>query len=455
MKRHTILWLSLLAVFLFDACKLGKQYTRPELGLPATLDGKTTDSLNVAAIRWWDIYTDTVLHTLIQKTLTHNKDLLMAAARVKESALARRIVKADFYPEINLETNAEREYDESPDNSFEGKVASVSWEVDLWGKLRWANQESIAEYLQTVEGRHALQMTLVAQVARSYFELLALDMELSIVKQTYDARKESVRLAKLRFEGRLTSEIPYRQAEVELAKTATLLPELEQAIKLKENEISLLTGQYPGDIPRGKDINQQLLPDKLPIGLPSSLLERRPDIRQAEYRLRAANARVGIAYTSMFPSLTLTGRYGLESSELKNFLTTPYFYVSGKILGPIFQMGKTRARHKAAQAAYEEEVYNYQKSVLTAFKEVDDAITSLAKSKETRESRYHLEKSAFSYLKLTNLQYIGGAIAYLDVLDAQRTYFDARTSYNNAVLDEILATIDLYMALGGGWSPEA
>lgn len=452
MTRYILLVLSLLVGIFTSSCKLGQKYTRPDLHLPENFNGTDIhDTLSVQDIRWWDIYTDTVLQKLIRQTLTYNKDLQIAAARVKESELARRITRADLYPKINLATNAEREYDEKPGNAFEGKITTTTWEIDLWGKLRWANQESLAAYLQTKEGQRALQMSLVAQVARAYFELCALDMELSIVKQTHEARRESVRLAKLRFEGGLTSETAFRQAQVELAKTKTLIPDLEQKIKLKENDISLLTGQYPGDIPRGKNINSQTMPDSLPVGLPSSLLERRPDIRQAEYNLRAANTRVGIAYTSMFPSLTLTGTYGLESSELKNFLSTPYFYISGKLLGPIFQMGKVRAKYKAAQAAYEQEVYSYEKSVLTAFKEVNNALVSFTKTREIKTTRKRLEEAAYSYKELANLQYINGVISYLDVLDAQRGYFDAQISFNNAVRDELISIVNLYMALGGGW----
>lgn len=221
---------------------------------------------------------------------------------------------------------------------------------------------------------------------------------LSIVRQTFKAREESVYLAKLRFEGGLTSETSYRQAQVELAKNQTLIPDLERKIKLKENEISLLSGHYPGQIPRGQDIVNQALPPSLPVGLPSTLLERRPDLRQAELKLKAANAKVGIAYTNLFPNFKLTGVYGLENNELSHFLKAPYWYIGGELLEPLFAMGKHRAKLKAAKAAYEQEVYAYQKSVLTAFKEVDNALTSYQKIKEIRESRLHLEEAAHSYM---------------------------------------------------------
>ena len=422
-----------------SSCKLGKHYSRPELRLPEQIEGTVPDSVSAGDIRWADLYTDPVLRQLIRKTLEGNKDLMIAAAKVKESMELRRIAKADLFPKAEATVSAEREYDETPGNTFEGKVLA-SWEVDLWGKLRWAGQAALAEYLQSVEGRQALQSALVAQVAQAYFELIALDQELAIVRQTLAARQEGVRLAKLRFEGGLTSENPLRQAQVELARTQTLVPGLEREIRLKENQITLLAGEYPGEVARGKSIGQQ------------QILERRPDIRQAEYRLKAAHAKVGVAYTSMFPKFTLTGHYGLESSDLTDFLKAPYFFVGGELLAPVFNLGKNRARLKASRAVQEQETYNYQKVVLQAFTEVSNALVNSRKSREIRESREHLEQSARSNLDLATLQYINGVISYLDVLDAQRGYFDAQIGLNTAIRDELLATVQLYQVLGGGCS---
>lgn len=431
------------------SCKLGKHYTRPELGLPGEIDGIRGDSLSVRELKWWDLYTDPALQQLIRQTLEYNKDMQIAAARIKELMETRRISKADLFPKINARVNAEREYDRSPDNVFEAK-GLLSWEVDLWGKLRWANQAAMAEYLQSVEGKQALQLSLIAQVAQAYFELTALDQELAIVRQTLAAREEGVRLAKLRFEGGLTSETSLKQAQVELARTQTLTPELERKIQLKENEITLLAGQYPKPVQRGQHIEQQQLPATLPVGLPSELLERRPDIRQAEYRLKVAYAKVGVAYTSMFPKLTLTGHYGLESNALSNFLQAPYFYLGGELLAPVFNMGKNRAKLRGAKAVQEQETYNYQKVVLQAFTEVSNALVSSRKSREIRESRQKLEAAARAALDLATLQYINGIINYLDVLDAQRGYFDAQIGLNNAIRDELLAKVELYKVLGGG-----
>lgn len=441
-------------IFMLASCKIGKKYTRPELNLPEKIAEVKGGSVSVDSINWWDLYTDPVLQQLIVRTLEYNQDMLIAAARVKELMALQRIDKADLFPKVDAKVHADREHDQTPDNTFELK-ALLSWELDLWGKLRWANQAAISGYLQSVEGKRALQLSLVAQVAQSYFELTALDQELAIVNQTLAARREGVRLAKLRFEGGLTSETSLRQAEVELARTQTLTPELERKIRLKENEISLLTGQYPGKVERGKHIVGQHLPDSIPVGLPSELLERRPDIRQAEYQLKAAHAKVGVAYTSMFPKITLTGHYGLESNALSDFLKSPYFFVGGELLSPLFNMGKNRAKLKAARAVQEQETYNYQKAVLNAFTEVNNALITSRKSREIRESRQNLENAARSYMDLATLQYINGVISYIDVLDAQRGYFDAQIGLNNAIRDELLAAVNLYKALGGGFQSPA
>ena len=441
-------------VFMLASCKIGKKYTRPELNLPEEIAGVKGDSVSVDSINWWDLYTDPVLQRLIVRTLEYNQDMLIAAARVKELMALQRIDKADLFPKVDAKVHADREHDQTPDNTCE-LTAWLSWELDLWGKLRWANQAAISGYLQSVEGKRALQLSLVAQVAQSYFELTALDQELAIVNQTLAARREGVRLAKLRFEGGLTSETSLRQAQVELARTQTLTPELERKIRLKENEISLLTGQYPGKVERGKHIVGQHLPDSIPVGLPSELLERRPDIRQAEYQLKAAHAKVGVAYTSMFPKITLTGHYGLESNALSDFLKSPYFFVGGELLSPLFNMGKNRAKLKAARAVQEQETYNYQKAVLNAFTEVNNALITSRKSREIRESRQNLENAARSYMDLATLQYINGVISYIDVLDAQRGYFDAQIGLNNAIRDELLAAVNLYKALGGGFQSPA
>lgn len=441
---------------ILTSCKVGKSYVRPDLHLPNTLE-QHQDTTSFADNNWWEIYTDTTLRALIDRALERNKDMLIAAARVKEMAAQKRISTAALLPDINGKITAERELENHGGDSFKKSETIeaqflVSWELDLWGKLRWAQSASIAEYLQSIEAQRALRMTIVAEVAQAYYELVALDTELDIVRQTLQAREEGVRLARIRFAGGLTSETSYRQAQVELARTATLVPDLERKISLKENDIAFLAGEYPNRVVRNSLLQKFDYPEELPVGLPSTLLERRPDIRQAEQKLIAANAKVGVAYTNMFPRLALTGGFGAESTSLSSLLQSPYALMEGALLTPIFGWGKNRAALKAKKAAYEGEVHNYEKSVLTAFKETRNAIVNFNKIKEVYTLRANLERSAKSYVDLAQLQYINGVINYLDVLDAQRGYFDAQIGLSNAMRDKLIAVVQLYKALGGGWS---
>lgn len=447
---------SILAAAALSGCQLGKHYTRPKLELPETLDSLSVDSSSIGDYPWEQLYTDTTLQGLIRKTLTYNKDMLIAAARIKELAAMKRIDFANLFPQIGAKVYAEKEgenyggdnYKQS--NEFDLK-GIATWELDLWGKLRWAKDKSIADFVGSIENQSALKMSLIAQVAQSYFELVALDNELAIVKKTVNARQESLHLVRLRYEGGLIPEIPFRQAQVELARTATLVPDLERKITLKENEISFLTGEYPHRIKRSVLPEEVMLPGSLPVGLPSTLLERRPDVRKAEQDLTAANAAVGIAFTSLFPSISLTASFGGESAELRDLLKSPHHLLSANLLQPIFAMGKNRAMLKAKKAAYEQATYAYEKTVLNAFKDAYNAISEFSKTKEIYETRLRLEQSSKIALDLAQLQYLNGYIGYIDLLDAQRGYLDAQIALNNAIRDKQLTVVNLYKALGGGW----
>lgn len=278
------------------SCQLGQHYTRPELNLPERLSkAPQNDTLTIADMQWWEMYTDTTLQQLISKTLEHNKDLLISSARVKELAAMKRIDWANLFPRIDAKAFIEKEGTNYGGDNYKNSTKQhakfiASWELDLWGNLRWAKDKSMAQFLGSIEAQRALKMSIISEVAQSYFELVALDNELKIVRQTLKAREEGVRLAKLRFEGGLTSETSYQQAKVEYARTATLVPELERKISIKENDIAFLAGEYPQVIHRSILPEEVKLPESLPVGLPSTLLERRPDVREAEQRLIASNA---------------------------------------------------------------------------------------------------------------------------------------------------------------------
>lgn len=447
-------------VTVMASCVLGKKYQSPDLNLPDHIEGATAenanDSLLFADMKWWEVYADTTLQNLITATLENNKDLVIAAERVQELAQLRRIDNAAMLPSLNANVYAEPEWEnyggDNPKTSHEfGAKLQLSWELDLWGNLRWERRKGIADYLASVEAQRALQMTLVAEVAQAYFELVALDNELAIVRQTLATREEGVRQAKLRFESGLTSETSFQQSKVELASTATLVPELERKVAAKEHEIALLAGRYPSSVERADFDSSERLPEHLPVGLPSELLLRRPDVREAEQALIAANAAVGVAYTDRFPRIRLTGTYGLESGTVQTLLQSPYALIGGDLLAPLFAFNAKRAKYRAAQHAYKQEVARYEKTVLTVFQEASDAIVRYNSAREARELKKNLEQASLKYVELARLQYINGVINYLDLLDAQRKYFDAQIGFSNAVRDEYIALVLLYKALGGGW----
>lgn len=448
--------LILVAVLSFTMCKVGSKYKQPQLAtMPNTFDQLPTDSGSVADIGWSTLYTDPILQEYIGKALEHNKDILIAAARIKEMEANKRISFANLFPQIGVGGKGEREFEYYGGDTKKFKTeynanVNVSWELDIWGNLRWANDAGVAAYLQTLEARRWLQLTIIAQVAQAYFELESLDKELQIVKQTLEARRAGVKFAKLRYDGGLTSEIPYRQSLVELARTETLIPSLEHSVKLKENDLFILIGEYPsGTIGRG-DGFETTMPPALPVELPSTLLKRRPDMIQAEQQLIEANAKVGVALTDMFPRIGFSGRVGAENDALSQLFKSPGWLINGAITGPLFNMGKNKAKHNAAKAAYEQAILGYEKKVLEVFKEVNNSIISVQKTKEVRKSRYELYQSTKTNEKLSQLQYVNGAINYIDLLDAQRQLFDAEIALNKAHLNELLSVVTLYKALGGG-----
>lgn len=449
----------LISVLFLQSCKLGHKYVKPVVNMPAEFSAQPADTISLAELQWWEIYSDPLLQSLITRALENNKDLLIADTRIDELAALSRQSRSELLPVVGGSAYVQKEglnyggddFKSDPEN---GLKLTVSWEVDLWGNLRWAKDKSHANLLAQVENINGLRMSLIASIAQAYFELIALDNEYAIVKQTLTARSEGVRIARLRYEGGLTSETSLRQAEVEYARTATYIPQLERNIALKENEISLLLGEYPSDIPRASFNPDVALPQALPVGLPSDLLQRRPDIRLAEQKLIAANAEMGMAYTNRFPRLSLTATGGLESDEFSNFLKSPMYFLSGALLGPVLDMGRRQSVYRAKEAAYRGQLISYEQSVLKAFNDVREAIITFNKVQDIYSTWRNLETAAKANLDLARLQYINGVIGYLDLLDAQRSYFDAQIGLSNAIRNKQLSLVTLYKALGGGWQTD-
>lgn len=440
------------------SCSGVKNFRKPDLQLPSETVNGYADSLSYADMAWWEYYTDPTLKALIKRALDNNRDMLIAAARVEELRQLYGVEKLNYMPTINGVAGANRETNDyhgekfvsDPEYDFK---ATINWEVDLWGALSYSKKKSAAQFMASVENMRAMQMTIVAEVATAYFQLVALDNELNIVKMTLSTRREALAKAKLRFEGGLTSETVYQQAQVEYATTAAIVPNLEQRIEVSKNAISLLVGAFPGekfDL-TGTKLDERL-PDRIPVGFPTTLLERRPDIRAAEQNLKAALAACGVAYSNRFPKFRVVLTGGWENDDLAGLFKSPFSYVLGNITGTIFDFGRNKRKYKASIAAYEQARLQYEKCVLNAFREVNDAVITYRKLRETASLRSSLRDASLKYVELANIQYLAGTLNYIDVLDAQRKYFDSRVSLSNAVRDEYLALVNIYKVLGGGWS---
>lgn len=458
MTRHLLI---LTLIFILAGCSAVKRLQKPELDLPESVVPEVAlDSLTIADMGWWEFYGDDNLKHLIEITLENNKRLGMAVERIQQASYQYNVDKAKLLPELqfqlpwNYETNKYYQENDIIDPEI-GVKATISWEADLFGALRWGKKKSYAQYLSTIEEQRALRMSLVAQVATLYFRLVALDNELNIVRNTMATREEGVRLARIRYEGGLTSETVYQQAQVQYATAAALIPNLEYNITITENALSILTGAFPGaKIERSAELKDNTLPARIPLGLPSTLLERRPDIRQAEHKLQSAMAGVGIAYANRFPKLVMSVTGGVEDNDFKNLFKSPFSYLAETFTAPLFDFGKRKNAYKAAVAAYEEARLGYEEKVLEAFGEVSDAFSRYNQARRAVQLDSELLEAAGKYQDLTWKQYQGGTINYIDVLDAQRRYLEARISLSNAMRDEHLALIQLYKALGGGWETE-
>ena len=440
------------------SCSPAKHCAAPQLDLPETfVASDQTDTLTWADVEWWKIYPDTTLHSLIKQALEYNKDMLAAAERLREMEYRYKIQRSQLWPSISASVYGKNEYTnysgkEPANDPVASVLGSFSWEIDLWGNLRWASREKLAEYFASVEAQRALKISLIAEVANAYFDLQALDNELLIVRRTLETRDEGVQKARIRLDGGLTSDIPYQQALVERVTTAALVPELEREVAMKESELAFLTGSYPRHIERSRIPLELSYRKEIPVGVPSQLLTRRPDLRQAEQELRAAEAAVGVAQAERFPSFTITFDGGTETNTLANIIKAPYYYLLGNFVAPVFEFGKRRANFKAAIAEYNQARLNYEKDVLQAFKEVYDAVVSYNSAVENTSLKFDLQEASKQYVALANLQYINGAISYMDVLDAQRAYFSSQVELSNAIMQEYKVLVDLYKALGGGWN---
>jgi NodT family efflux transporter outer membrane factor (OMF) lipoprotein len=452
------------------ACTLGPDYVRPSIETPATYRdvvaaSATPTPASLADLEWFDLFKDEALRTLVNTALQQNFDLRMAAERVLQAREQFRIERSNQFPTVDGSAGATATRRSEIGATIlppgvDPEVASVrggfslNWELDVWGRLRRLSESARAQYLATEEGRRGVVTTLVADVTQAYLSLRALDMQLTIGRRTRDVAVDNLRLTELRRDRGVATTLDVRQAEQLLFTATGQIAAVERAVTQTENALSLLLGQAPGDVARGQAIDAFTVPPVVPAGLPSSLLERRPDIRQAEQELIAANAQIGAARAEYFPRISLTSMLGVESRALSDVLTARagMWNVGASAVAPIFNAGRTRATVKLAESVQRELVINYQRSIYGALREVSDALAGYRKTSEQRGEQERLVAALRDATRLSTQRYQGGLDSYLPVLDAERSLFQSELDLAGLRRQELGAIVELYRALGGGWS---
>jgi outer membrane protein, multidrug efflux system len=459
------------AASLLAGCMLGPDYQRPTLPLPAQYrdaepPAPGREAFSLADLQWFKLFQDEALQALLHTALQQNYDVRIAVGRILEAQAQLGITRSFLFPQLDgngtiaRDRISEERFLAAPSGKNEGNTfllgLSLFYELDLWGRLRRNTEASRAELLSTEWAQRAVLVTLVADVARAYFELRELDLDLEIAKRTFASRERSLRLTRARQEQGVATRLDIRQAEQLLYTAAARIPDLERLITQKENEIRLLLALPPGDIRRGLPLTEQAFPPEIPTGLPAALLERRPDIRQAEEVLVAANARIGAAKALYFPTFSLTGFLGLESDDLKDFASASArtWSIGLGLLQPIFYAGRIRSINEAEAARLLQTLAQYEQVIQTAFREVSDALVGYRKSREQRVQQELLVTALADSAALANTRFLGGLDSYLQVLDAERQLFDAELELARIRASELLNLVQLYKALGGGWSPD-
>lgn len=463
MKRLFQFLLIAAATVVVASCAMGPDYERPEVPVPEGYQTSAIPGASFANLDWWELFDDPDLIGLIKTALVNNNQLAIAMARIEEARATLGFVRADQYPNLDGQAGASRG-NTLPGVNVPGSIneqfilaANLSYEVDLWGKLRRSTEAARAELLATVDARNVVTITLIADVASTYLLLLDLDARVEISRRTETTREDSLGIIQARFDRGIVPLIDVNQAEIELGDARAESAALQRQRGIAENALSVLLGKNPGPIARtNKGVESALdLPD-IPAGLPSELLERRPDVRQASQELAAQTARIGVAEALRFPSLSLTGSLGLASDDLSGFLSSDnkVWGISANLLGPILDAGRNKARVEAEIARTEQLLNNYQLTVLTSFQEVEDALIEIQTFRVEAEAREAQVASAQSAAMLSRARYDGGVTSYLEVLESERSLFRAELLASSTRREQVVAIVSLYKALGGGWSTE-
>lgn len=460
------LFLAISLLIFVVGCSVGPDYVRPTLEMPDstiyTQDYTVEDSLALALAdtTWWELFGDTVLTNLIKTAVQENNDIKIAAARVDEFMGLYGVNQSDYYPKFDVGASGRVGEHNADGQKFRANRftldLSAFWEVDIWGRIRRANEAALADLLAADEVRRGVILTITSQIAITYFDLLSLDSQLEIAKRTVDSRAKSLDLFQQRWERGDISQLEISQLESEYWFAKSQIPFLEKSIVQLENAISVLLGRNPGPIPRGQNINNLVLPE-IPESMPSILLERRPDVLQAEQQLIGANARIGVVKSLYYPSLSLTGLIGFSNNDIAKLFDPSSFVwnAGGSLLAPLFRAGEISSQVDAAEAVQRQAFYNYIKSVQTAFSDAQNALIERTKTEEIYYSDGKRLDALSTYYNLSNLRYEEGATSYLEVLDAERNLFDSELGYVQSRATMLKSVVGIFNSLAGGWLDKA
>jgi len=467
-RRSSVPVALLLGLTLLSACAIGPNYKRPVIETPpayrteAPPEAPPVDATSLADLPWWQVFQDPVLKGLIEESLANSYDTRIVAARVEQARYAVGVTRADLLPQASYEAGAQRGRafnsaggDNITGNQFLGAF-QMAWEIDLWGRIRRSTEASLANLFANEDVRRGVILSLVTGVAQAYFELRELDLELEIARRTRDSFQQTLDLFMRQLLGGVGNKLATSRAAAALASTAATIPELERLIVAKENQINLLLGRNPGPIARGTLLTEQAYPPDVPAGLPAGLLERRPDILQAEQNIVAANAIVGVSIANFLPRIGLTTLYGGQSTELENIVKGPgnIWSIGGSLLGPIFQGGRLYYTYKGSVAAWEEAKLAYEQTVLNALGEVSNTLVARQKFAQSRVEIERQVAALQESVHLATVRFTGGLATYYEVLEAQQQLFPAENSLARTQLNQLVAVVQLYRALGGGWRAE-
>jgi multidrug efflux system outer membrane protein len=465
-KCNTALATLLSAVLFLSGCAVGPNYVRPKVNAPADFRGAegAAQQASYADQPWWEVFKDDQLKSLIDTALANNYDLAVAVSRVEQARQLSAVARAQFLPSVNYSvgaSNGKNEFLGSVIPSGVGTtkgaflaVGSAAWEADIWGRIRRLNESARAQYLSTEEARRGVMLTLTSDVAQAYFELLGLELQLQIAKDTTASFTETLKLFNQRYEGGVASKLDTSRAEAAQAAAAAAIPEFERQIALKENQISVLLGSNPQPIAHTAKLLDEIVPPDIPVGLPSALLERRPDVLAAEQQVRAANAQVGVATANFFPQFGLTALVGQASTPLSQITASSanVWSVAGNFSGPIYEGGALRAQKRNAVAFWQQTKLQYEQTALNAFTDVSNALISRQKFEAIRAEQARSVAAYQEAVTVSLQRYTAGKASYFEVLDAQLQLYPEQNALAQTELNRRVIFVQLYLALGGGWN---